>query len=153
LRYAYFITCVSVVKDENTGQIIELRCKYDPATRGGDAPDGRKVKSTLHWVSAKHAHKAEVRLYDSLFLHEDPETESENKDFTSYLNPNSIEILSPCYLEPSLATAKAGERYQFERLGYFTVDTVDSKPDALVFNRTVTLRDTWARIERSQQKG
>jgi glutaminyl-tRNA synthetase len=152
LRYAYFITCVGVVKDEQTGEVIELHCTYDPATRGGDAPDGRKVKSTLHWVSAAHALKAEVRLYDHLFITANP---SDEKDapFTSHLNPNSLETLTSCRVEPSLAHAAPGSRYQFERLGYFCVDTVDSSEDALVFNRTVTLRDTWAKIEKAQQQG
>ena len=152
LRYAYFVTCVRVVKNES-GEIIELHCTYDPTTRGGDAPDGRKVKSTLHWVSAEHAITAEVRLYDHLFTIENPEGNIENKDFIQYLNPNSLEILYPCYLEPSLANSHLNQNYQFERLGYFCLDNVDSKSDTLVFNRTVTLRDTWARIERSLKRG
>jgi glutaminyl-tRNA synthetase len=145
LRYAYFITCEKVIKDEKTGEIVELHCTYDPATRGGDAPDGRKVRSTMHWVSAKHAIDAEVRLYDRLFVKENP-LEGE-KPFTEHLNPHSLEILSSCKLEPSLKNAKAGDRYQFERLGYFCVDT-DSKTGKLVFNRTATLRDQWAKIEK-----
>ena len=152
LRYAYFITCVDVVKDPATGKIIELHCTYDPATRGGDAPDGRKVKGTLHWVSAKHAISAQVRLYDHLFTKENPNEVEAGKDFTAYLNPKSIELLNDCKLEPSLAAAKPSSLYQFERLGYFCVDAKDSTPDAPVFNRTVTLRDTWAKILKAQKK-
>ena len=152
LRYAYFITCVEVVKDERTGEVVELHCTYDPATRGGDAPDGRKVRATLHWVSAAHALPAEVRLYDHLFTIPNP-SDADAAPFTSLLNPNSLEIITACYVEPSLAQASPSRHYQFERLGYFCVDTVDSTRDALVFNRTVTLRDTWARIERAQQQG
>ena len=147
LRYAYFITCVSVVKDEQTGEIIELHCTYDPATKGGDSPDGRKVKATLHWVSAAHAVDAEVRLYDHLFMKRNPMEEEEGSDFKANLNPNSLEVLKSCKVEPSLVGATPGSRYQFERQGYFCVDSADSKPDALVFNRTVTLRDAWAKIE------
>ncbi|MHC4655488.1 MAG: glutamine--tRNA ligase/YqeY domain fusion protein [Planctomycetota bacterium] len=150
LRYAYFITCTNVVKDAG-GQIVELHCIYDPATRGGDAPDGRKVKSTLHWVSASHALEAEVRLYDNLFSKEDPDDVAEGEDFKSNLNPNSLEILSSCRVEPSLSEAKPGSRYQFERLGYFCVDP-DSSEDKLVFNRTVSLRDTWAKIQKAQKQ-
>jgi glutaminyl-tRNA synthetase len=139
LRYAYFITCKDVVKDDS-GQVVELHCTYDPATRGGDAPDGRKVKSTLHWVSATHALEAEARLYDNLFSKEDPDDAAEGEDFKTNLNPNSLEILSSCRVEPSLSEAKPGSRYQFERLGYFCVDP-DSSEDKLVFNRTVSLRD------------
>ncbi|MHB9023988.1 MAG: glutamine--tRNA ligase/YqeY domain fusion protein [Armatimonadota bacterium] len=146
LRYAYFITCNSVVKDEN-GEIIELHCTYDPATRGGDAPDGRKVKATLHWVSARHAVPAEVRLYDNLFSKPDPEEGGE--DFLANVNPNSLETLT-CQIEPSIAGAKPGDRCQFERMGYFCVDP-DSTPEKLVFNRTVTLRDTWAKIEKAMK--
>ena len=149
LRYAYFVTCTSVVKDEN-GEVIELHCIYDPATRGGDSPDGRKVKSTLHWVSAKHSLQAEVRVYDHLFVKENPHDTEADADFTSNLNPNSLEILNSCRVEPSLAKASAGNRYQFERLGYFCVDR-DSTEEKLVFNRTVTLRDTWARIQKKQK--
>ncbi len=152
LRYAYFITCVDIVKDPSTGEIIELHCTYDPATRGGDASDGRKVKGTLHWVSAKHAISAQVRLYDHLFAKENPNEVEDGKDFTAYLNPTSMEILNDCKLEPSLAAAKPSSLYQFERLGYFCVDAKDSTPEALVFNRTVTLRDTWARILKAQKK-
>jgi len=153
LRYAYFITCVGVVKDERTGEVIELHCTYDPATRGGDAPDGRKVRATLHWVSAAHAIEAEVRLYDHLYTKADPSEDQEEGDFTAILNPQSLEVLKSCLVEPGLAGAAPGSRYQFERLGYFCVDTVDSITEGLVFNRTVTLRDTWARIERTQQEG
>ena len=150
LRYAYFITCTGVVKDEKTGEIVELHCTYDPATRGGNAPDGRKVKSTIHWVSAAHAVDAEARLYDNLFVRENPGDESEGLDFTAYLNPNSLEVLSGCKLEPGLRGAAPGSRYQFERLGYFCVDS-DSTADKLAFNRTVALRDTWAKIEKAQK--
>jgi glutaminyl-tRNA synthetase len=152
LRYAYFITCVDVVKDPRTGEVVELHCTYDPATRGGDAPDGRKVRATLHWVSAAHALAAEVRLYDQLFVKADPNDVEEGVDFTAYLNPRSLEVLKPCWVEPSLAAAAPGSRYQFERLGYFCVDPVDSTPGAIVFNRTVTLRDTWAKIEQAQRQ-
>jgi glutaminyl-tRNA synthetase len=151
LRYAYFIKCVGVVKDEKTGEIIELRCTYDPQTRGGDAPDGRKVKTTLHWVSANHAVPAEVRLYDHLLNKANP-AEEENADFRTLLNPKSLEIIANCFVEPSLAKAQPGSRYQFERLGYFCVDP-DSTKDKLVFNRTVTLRDEWAKIEKGGKKG
>jgi len=150
LRYAYFITCTDVVKDAG-GQIVELHCTYDPATRGGDAPDGRKVKSTLHWVSAPHALEVEARLYDHLFSKEDPNDVAEGEDFKSNLNPNSLEILSSCRVEPSLSEAKPGSRYQFERLGYFCVDPASSE-DKLVFNRTVSLRDPWAKIQKAQKQ-
>ena len=150
LRYAYFITCVDVVKDEETGQIIELHCTYDPATRSGSSPDGRKVKATLHWVSASHVIKAEARLYDHLFVKENPD-EEKNVDFKTHLNPDSLKKCS-FLVEPSLKGAVSGSRYQFERLGYFCVDSVDSSDNALVFNRTVTLRDTWAKIRKKQQK-
>jgi len=152
LRYAYFITCTGVVKDDETGEVVELHCTYDPATRGGDAPDGRKVKSTMHWVSASHAVDAEARLYNQLFTRENPGDESDGSRFTDHLNPNSLEVLTGCKVEPSLAGAALGSRYQFERLGYFCVDP-DSTPERPVFNRTVPLRDTWARIQKSQQKG
>ncbi len=152
LRYAYFIKCEEVVKDPGTGDIVELRCSYDPQTRGGNAPDGRKVKGTIHWVSAGHAVPAEVRLYDHLFVKENPNEVEAGKDFTDYINPKSLEVLKDCRLEPGLAAAKPGYRCQFERLGYFCVDAKDSKPDALVFNRTVTLRDTWAKILKAQKK-
>lgn len=146
LRYAYFIRCERVVKDPTTGEVIELHCTYDPATRGGDAPDGRKVRATLHWVSAAHAVEAEVRLYDRLFAVEDPLDVPEGKDFTANLNPNSLQVLKGCQLEPSLANAQVGERFQFERLGYFCVDP-DSQKGGLVFNRTESLRDEWAKIQ------
>jgi glutaminyl-tRNA synthetase len=148
LRYAYFIRCTGVVKDERTGEVVELHCTYDPATRGGHAPDGRKVKATIHWVSAAHAIDAEVRLYDTLFTRPNPGDESEGMEFTAWLNPKSLEVLQGCKLEPGLAGAPHGSRYQFERLGYFCVDP-DSQPGRLVFNRTVGLRDTWAKIEKS----
>jgi len=150
LRYAYFVTCTDVVKDEQTGEIQEIRCTYDPATRGGDAPDGRKVKGTLHWVSARHAIEAEVRLYDRLFFQPNPTDDKEGKDFKAFLNPESLEVLNPCYLEPSLLGVEPGSRYQFERLGYFCADTRDSRPEKPVFNRTVPLRDSWAKIEKAQ---
>jgi glutaminyl-tRNA synthetase len=151
LRYAYFVTCTGVVKDD-AGNITEVHCTYDPETRGGNAPDGRRVKSTMHWVSADHAIDAEVRLYDHLFLSANPNETEEGQDFTANLNPNSLEVLTGCKLEPSVAGAEPGSRYQFERLGYFCVDP-DSTPDNQVFNRTITLRDTWAKIQKSQQKG
>jgi glutaminyl-tRNA synthetase len=143
LRGAYFITCTGVVKDPASGEIVELQCRYDPATRGGDAPDGRRVKATLHWVSARHAVPAEVRLYDRLFNAERP---GETGDYRADLNPRSLEVLTGCWLEPGVADATPGTRYQFERLGYFCVDP-DSAGGRLVFNRTVALKDTWARIE------
>ncbi len=145
LRYAYFITCTEVVKDDD-GNVVELRCTYDPATKGGDAPDGRKVKATLHWVSAGHALDTEVRLYDRLFTAENPDAAEEGKTFLDYLNPDSLEVLSGCKLEPSLKAAQPGDRVQFERLGYFCVDEQDFVPERPVFNRTVTLRDAWAKI-------
>ncbi len=151
LRYAYFIKCVGVVKDERTGDVIELHCTYDPKTRGGDAPDGRKVKATLHWVSAAHSIEAGVRLYDHLFTKPDPGDVEEGQDFKSCINPGSLTTLASCRVEPSLAEAAIGGRYQFERHGYFCVDP-DSAPGKLVFNRTVSLRDTWAKIEKSQKK-
>jgi len=151
LRYAYFIKCTDVVKDEQTGEVIELRCTYDPKTRGGDAADGRKVKATLHWVSAEHSVEATVRLYDYLFTKPNPGDVEEGQDFKSYLNPASLITMESCYVEPSLADAAAGSRYQFERQGYFCVDP-DSARGKLVFNRTVSLRDTWAKIEKSQKK-
>ena len=143
LRYGYFVTAQSVVTNAQ-GEVVEVHVTYDPATRGGNAPDGRKVKSTIHWVSAAHAISAEVRLYDNLFIKEDPNDVPEGQPFTANLNPNSLEVVPDAKLEPSLETATAGARYQFERLGYFCVDT-DSKPGALVFNRTVALKDTWAK--------
>jgi len=146
LRCAYFVTCTDVVKNDR-GEIVEVRCTYDPATRGGDAPDGRRVKATLHWVSAAHAIPAEVRLYDRLFSVENPESSDETRTFLDYLNPRSLEVLRDCRVEPGLATATEGLRIQFERVGYFCVDT-DSRPGALVFNRTVSLKDAWAKISR-----
>ncbi len=148
LRYAYYLTCTGVVKDEASGEIRELHCTYDPATRGGWSPDGRQVKSTIHWVSARHAIPAEVRVYDNLLLHPEPADDGDN--YLASVNPQSLEVLTTCYLEPSLAHATPGNRYQFERQGYFCVDP-DSRPEALVLNRTVTLRDTWARIEKGQK--
>ena len=150
LRYAYFITCREVVKDGATGEVTELRCTYDPETRGGDAPDGRKVKGTIHWVSARHAVECEVRLYDRLFNRPNPADLPEGEDFTSLLNPDSLEVLRACPVEPGLADAVPGHRCQFERLGYFCVDTRDSGPGRPVFNRTVPLRDSWAKIEKAQ---
>jgi len=150
LRYGYYITCVDVVKDERTGEVVELHCTYDPETRGGWSPDGRKVRGTLHWVSAAHAVPAEVRLYDRLFLKGNPL--EGGGDFREHLNPDSLETLTACQLEPSLAGATPGSRYQFERQGYFCVDTEDSAAERLVFNRTVSLRDSWAKIERQQRQ-
>ncbi|MBI5408590.1 MAG: glutamine--tRNA ligase/YqeY domain fusion protein [Nitrospirae bacterium] len=146
LRYAYYITCVDVIKDEK-GEVVELRCTYDPATRGGDSPDGRKVKATLHWVSAEHALEAEVRLYDYLLTKPNPDDVEEGKDFKSIINPGSLEILTDCKLEPSLKDARHGDKYQFERMGYFCADP-DSSGGKLVFNRTVTLKDTWAKVQK-----
>jgi glutaminyl-tRNA synthetase len=157
LRYAYFITCREVVKDPGSGEVIELRCTYDPATRGGNAPDGRKVKATLHWVAAGSCIDGQVRLYDRLFSKSDPDEKVEGKTFLDFINPQSLEVLHGCKLEPGLAQASPDMPYQFERLGYFTVDSGDASPDhphhmgQPVFNRTVTLRDTWARIEKAAQ--
>jgi len=151
LKHAYLITCVRVVKDEQTGEVVELHCTYDPETRGGVAPYGRKVRGTLHWVSAAHALEAEVRLYDHLFTKADPYDVEGGSDFKANLNPNSLETLTSCRVEPSLAGAAPGSRYQFMRQGYFCVDP-DSSAGTLVFNRTVALRDTWAKIERAQGK-
>src|SRR3984957_517545 len=148
LRYGYLVTCTSVVKNEKD-EVIEVHYTYDPATRGGNTPDGRKVKSTIHWVSAAHAINAEVRIYENLFSKENPDEVEEGKDFLSNLNPHSLEIVSDAEFEPSLANATAGSRYQFERLGYFCVDP-DTKPGKLVFNRTVALKDTWAKQEKKQ---
>ncbi len=151
LRYAYFLTCVDVVKDPASGEVIELRCTYDPATRGGDAPDGRKVKSTLHWVAAAQAIEADVRLYDRLFTEPDPEAAGEG-DFRTCLNPASLETLAGCKLEPALGRIAAGATVQFERMGYFCLDHRDSTAERPVFNRTVTLRDPWAKIERQSKQ-
>ncbi len=148
LRCAYFIKCIGVVKDEKTGKIKEVHCTYDPQTRGGDSPDGRKVKATMHWVSADHAVESEVRLYETLFTKRDPNEVAGEEDFTVNLNPKSLEVLKSCLVEPSLKNALPGSRFQFERLGYFVVDTKDSSIGKPVFNRIVTLRDTWAKIER-----
>lgn len=145
LRYAYFITCTNVVKDPQSGEILEVHCTYDPATRGGDSPDGRKVKATLHWVAAKTAVQAEVRLYETLFTKADPDAVAEGETFTDYLNPHSLEVIADARLEPALSLAAPGARVQFERLGYFCADTVDSAPGRPVFNRTVTLKDEWAK--------
>ena len=150
LRYAYIIKCVGVVKDEETGEVVEVRCTYDPETRSGSPQAGRKVKGTIHWVSAAHAVEAEARLYDSLLINAEPGEESEEQDFRSSLNPNSLERVTSCRVEPSLKDATPGTRYQFERQGYFCVDLVDSTPSRLVFNRTVPLRDSWAKIEKAQ---
>jgi glutaminyl-tRNA synthetase len=147
LRYAYFIKCTDVVKDEATGEIVELHCTYDPETRGGDAPDGRKVKATLHWVSAERAVAAEVRLYDRLFTVPDPAGTKDGRDFKEFLNPRSLVTLTDCRLEPSLKGAAPGAMVQFERLGYFCVDTKESSEKGLVFNRTVTLKDQWAKYQ------
>jgi glutaminyl-tRNA synthetase len=144
LRYAYLVRCVGVVKDAATGDVVEVRCRYDPGTRGGEAPDRRRVKGTIHWVSAAHALPAEVRLYDRLFTRPDPGADD---DWRQSLNPRSLEVLAGCRVEPSLGAAAPGERCQFERLGYFCVDPADSRPGALVFNRTVALRDSWAKLE------
>ena len=150
LRYGYFITAKSVVKNDR-GEVVEVHCTYDPATRGGNAPDGRKVKSTIHWVSAAHAVDAEIRIYDKLFTREDPNQVDEGQEFTANLNPNSLEVIAQAKLEPSLANAPIESRYQFERLGYFCVDP-DSKPGRPVFNRTVALKDTWAKVEKKIEK-
>jgi glutaminyl-tRNA synthetase len=147
LRYAYFIRCESVVRDASSGEIVELRCSYDPQTRGGNAQDGRKVKGTIHWVSAPHAVAAEVRLYDRLFLTANPGADKDGSDYRSHLNPASLEIVDTCLVEPGLAAALPEASIQFERLGYFSVDALDSRPGAPVFNRTVTLRDSWARLD------
>jgi glutaminyl-tRNA synthetase len=145
LRYAYLIKCTGVTRDPVNGAITEVHCTYDPATHGGDTPDGRKVKSTVHWVSAEHAVKAEVRLYEQLFTVENPDT---GEDVNTIINPHSLEVLTDCLLEPSLVEAKPGDKFQFERTGYFCVD-LDSAPGKLVFNRTVTLKDSWAKIEKT----
>ena len=145
LRYAYIVRCVGVVRDPATARVVEVRCTYDPATRGGDTPDKRRVKATVHWVSAAHALPAEVRLYDRLFTRPNP---GELEEWKTCLNPSSLEVLTACRVEPSLAAAAPGRRYQFERLGYFCVDPVDGGGDRLVFNRTVPLRDAWVKLEK-----
>jgi len=152
LRYAYFVTCVEAIKDPVSGEIVELRCTYDPASRGGDSPDGRKVRGTLHWVSSAESIPAEIRMYDRLFAKENPEQTDDGVDFTAHLNPRSLEVLVGARVEPSLAGARPGDRFQFERQGYFCVDP-DSTADRLVLNRTVGLRDSWARIERAMTRG
>ena len=152
LRWAYLVTCTEVVKDPDTGEVVELRCTYDPDSRGGTAPDGRRVKGTIHWVSASHAVDAEVRLYDHLFTRENPNDVDEGEDFVDYLNPDSLQVLTGCKLEPSLANAGAGLPVQFERKGYFVIDALDSHPGAQVFNRAVSLRDSWARKQQHQQQ-
>ena len=149
LRYAYYITCVDVIKDDS-GEIVELHCTYDPESKGGSSPDGRRVRGTLHWVSASQAVAAEVRLYDNLFLKADPDDESNGTEFTDNLNPDSLETLTNCWVEPGLLAASPGSIFQFERQGYFCVDSADSKPEHLVFNRTVSLRDSWAKIAQNQ---
>jgi glutaminyl-tRNA synthetase len=151
LRYAYIIKCEEVIKDQTTGEVIELRCSYDPETKSGTGKSNKKVKGTIHWVSAEHAIDAEVRLYDRLFTVENP-LGNKDKDFKEFINPHSLEIIKNCKLEPSLSNAEKGERFQFERLGYFCVDSVDSLKDRLVFNRIVPLRDAWSKIEKAQQK-
>ncbi|MEA3291609.1 MAG: glutamine--tRNA ligase, partial [Pseudomonadota bacterium] len=151
LRYAYLVTCEEVIKDAETGEVVEVICRYDPASRGGNAPDGRKVKGTLHWVSARHAVEAEVRLYDRLFSIPNPRV-SKDQDFTELLNPRSLDVLRGCMLEPELATTDPDVRYQFERLGYFAPDPVDSRTGKPAFNRIVTLRDAWARLEKQQRQ-
>ena len=152
LRYAYLITCTGVLRDPESGEIVEVRARYDPATRGGDTPDGRKVKATIHWVSAAHAVDTEVRLYETLFTVENPEDVPEGQDFIQNLNPRSLETLRHCKLEPSLTAAAPGGLVQFERLGYFCADADDSRPGVPVFNRTVTLKDAWARIEKKREQ-
>ena len=152
LKHAYYITCTEVIKDETTGEIIELRCTYDPQTRGGWSQDGRKVKGTLHWVSAAHAVEAEVRLYENLFTRENPNDVEEGKDFTGHINPDSLDVLTACRVEPGLAAAPPGSRCQFLRLGYFCVDTKYTTSRKPVFNRTVTLKDTWAKIDKAQKQ-
>ena len=147
---AYYVTCVDLVKDENTGEVVELHCTYDPESKGGQTADNRKVRGTLHWVSAAHAVDAEVRLYDYLFLKDDPYDVEEGEDFTSNINPDSLVVLKHSKLEPALAEAKPGDSYQFMRNGYFTLDSVDSTKDALVFNRTISLKDTWAKLHGSK---
>jgi len=152
LKHAYYVKCERVVKDKGTGQVAEVHCRYDPETRGGWSQDGRKVRGTLHWVSATHALEAEVRLYDHLFTKRDPYDVEEGFDFKANINPNSLEKLISCLVEPGLAGARPGTRYQFLRQGYFCVDSVDSRDGTPVFNRIVSLRDSWAKIERAQKK-
>ena len=151
LKHAYYVTCVDVVRDQETGEVTELHCTYDPETRGGGSPDGRKVRGTLHWVSAPHALDAEVRLYDHLFSRLDPLDVEEGHDFTEDVGPGSLEILNACKVEPGLSEAAVGDGFQFLRLGYFCMDP-DTRDAHLVFSRTVTLRDTWARIQKAQAR-
>jgi glutaminyl-tRNA synthetase len=150
LRYAYYITCVDIIRDQASGDILELRCTYDPESRGGSSPDQRRVRGTLHWVSASHSVAAEVRLYDHLFLNADPDDDGDGADFTEKLDPDSLTILTNCRVEPGLLEAAPGRIFQFERQGYFCVDSVDSNPERMVFNRAVALRDSWAKIARNQ---
>jgi len=152
LKHAYYIKCEKVIKDAQTGEIEELRCTYDPETRGGWSKDGRMVRGTLHWVSAPHAIPAEARLYDHLFTVENPADEGQNKDWKTFLNPKSLEVLGSCWVEPGLSGEKLGKVFQFLRKGYFCLDTKDASPQKLVFNRAATLRDTWAKIEKSREK-
>ena len=147
LKNAYFIKCEKVVKDD-CGNITQVHCTYDPASRGGNSPDGRKVRGTIHWVSAQHALDAEIRLYDHLFLKEDPNDVEVGKDYRENINPQSLEVLKNCKIEPSLKMAEPGQVFQFLRMGYFCIDNKDSKPGSLVFNRTVTLKDTWAKLSK-----
>ena len=147
--HAYYVKCERVIKDEKTGEVLQVHCTYDPETRGGWSENGRKVKGTLHWVSANHSLEAEVRLYNHLFLKENPDDVGDNEDFKSNLNPNSLEILTKCQVEPSLIDANPGDRYQFLRQGYFCTDP-DSSSEKPVFNRTVSLRDTWAKIQKNR---
>ena len=150
----YYITCDEVIKDPESGEVVELRCSYDPETRGGSSPDGRKVKATLHWVSAEHAHTCDIKLYDYLFTRPNPnEVDNDGDEFTVNLNPNSLVVLRDCRLEPSLKSLAPGEQVQFERLGYFCADAKDSKPDAPAFHRIVPLRDSWAKIQQKGQQG
>jgi glutaminyl-tRNA synthetase len=151
LKHAYYITCTDVIKDEQTGEVVELRCTYDPESHGGSSPDGRRVRGTLHWVSAAHALDAQARLYDHLLTTADPSEVEEGQTFKDNVNPDSLQVLTGCKVEPGLAGAEPGSRYQFMRLGYFCVDPVSSERE-LVFNRTITLRDTWAKLERARQK-
>ncbi|MBT4363095.1 MAG: glutamine--tRNA ligase/YqeY domain fusion protein [Desulfobacteraceae bacterium] len=152
LRFAYYIKCESVIKDEKTGEVVEVHCTYDPETKGGSSPDGRKVKATMHWVSAAHSVKAEVRLYDRLFNVENPGGDKNGPDFMESINPESLKVLTDCHLEPGLADSSPESMYQFERLGYFCVDSKDSMPGSLVFNRTVSLRDSWAKVANKRKK-
>jgi glutaminyl-tRNA synthetase len=153
LKHAYLVTCTRVVKDDRTGDVVELHCEHDAGSHGGEAPDGRKVRGTIHWVSAEHAAEAEIRLFDHLLVEEPAGESRPPADFLEQLNPASLTALTGCRVEPGLAGAAAGERYQFLRQGYFCVDTKDSRPGAPVFNRTVSLKDTWAKIEKNLARG